>query len=127
MGARYSRNTGYTISKRTVQRQPMRSAQKRITFGPTAAKFFGIAVLAILALVMLSNSSKSTTDPYNQDAIRQNISQVNQDISSLQLEAQRAQSINAITQDPAATQMQPDGNPTYVSTGSVAGVSTTKP
>ncbi len=128
MGARYSRNTGYTISKRTVARAPMRTTQKRVTFGPTTAKFFGLAVLAILALVMLSNT-KSATSPYTDSALRNNISQVDQENTNLQLQAERYQAINAISQDPAKAQMVPmsSSEPTYVDKGDVAGVSTARP
>jgi len=127
MGARYSRNAGYTISKRSVPRAPMRTTQKRVTFGPTTAKFFGLAVLAILALVMLSNT-RSATSPYDQDKIRNNISQVEQDNNNLQLQAQRYQAIDAISQDPAKASMVPlkSSEPTYVDKGDVAGVSTTR-
>ena len=130
MGARYSRSAGYTISKRTVSRPPVRTTQKKLTFGPTTAKLFGMAVLAILALVMVANSNKSATDPYSQNALRQQISQVQQDNDSLKLQAQRYQAVASIQQTPVKaemTPMDPQNEPQYVEKGTVAGVSTARP
>jgi len=130
MGARYSRNQGYTISKRSVGRAPVRTTQKKISFGPTTAKFFGLAVLAILMLVMVSNSTKGATNPYDENAIRQQISQVDQDIDSLKVQAQRDQAVANIQQSPVVSQMvpmDPQTDPQYVEKGNVAGVSTARP
>jgi len=98
-----------------------------LKFGPTAAKLFGFGVLAILAVVMLSQAGGNTTNAYQQNQLRQQTSQADQDIQNLQLEAQRAQSIQQIQSSPVKAQMQPVQSVGYVEQGAVAGVSTTRP
>ena len=132
MGARYSRNSGYTIAKRTAPRTTVRTVQRRVKFGPNAAKFIGIAILAALAFFMITTTSNSTTVAYKQNQIRQDLSNVNDETQGLQLDAQRLQSITAeqgtsAAQTEQADQLVPIGNPDYVTQGDVAGVSTTKP
>ena len=104
----------------------MRGNQSRVTFGPTAAKVFGFAALAILAVVMLSQAGTNTTAAYQQNQVRQQTSQAEQDVQALQLEAQRAQSIQQIQSSPVKGQMQPVQGVGYVEQGDVAGVSTSR-
>lgn len=128
MAARYSRHAGYTVSKRApIRRQTVRTVQRRVRFGPTTAKFFGLAVLAILAVIMLTQSSTNATTAYKQTEIRNQVGQADQDIEQLQLEAKRAQSLQAVQQTPVKDQMQPMGQVDYVEKGDVAGASTTEP
>ena len=127
MGARYSRQSGYTVARRTAARPTVRTAQSRAKFGPTAAKMFGLAALAILAVVMLSQAGTSTTAAYQQNQLRQQVSQADQDVQALQLEAQRAKSIQQIQNTPVKDQMQPVQNAGHVEVGDVAGVSTSRP
>jgi len=127
MSARYSRQSGYTVPQRQAARPSMRSVQRRFKVGPTAAKFIGMAVLAILLLVISSISSNSSTTAYRKTALDQQTAKVDQDIKSLTLNADRSQSIQDIQQSPVKDQMVPVGQPTpvdYVETGKVAGVST---
>jgi uncharacterized protein HemX len=127
MGARYSRQSGYTIAKRSPARPTVRGAKPGLTFGPTAAKVFGFAILAILGVVMLSQAGGGTTTAYQQNNLRQQISQTDQQTQALQLEAERAQSIQQISTSPAKNQMQPVQSVGNVETGDVAGVSTSRP
>lgn len=129
MAARYSKQSGYTIStrKQTVRRSTQRTVPKKIGFGPLAARYFGLAVLAIIALVMLTQQSTRATGAYQESALRKSISQVDGDVASLQLEAKRAQSLQNLQSSGNAQGMIPVGNVTSVENGQVAGVSTTKP
>jgi hypothetical protein len=127
MGARYSRQSGYTVARRSPARPTVRGSQGRVSFGPTAAKVFGFAALAILAVVMLSQAGTNTTSAYQQNQVRQETSQADQDVQALQLEAQRAQSIQEIQNSPVKSQMQPVQSVGYVEQGDVAGVSTSRP
>ena len=128
MGARYSRQTGYTMLKRPASRPTIRTVQRRVRFGPTTAKFIGLAVLAILAGLMLTQSGKRATDAYQQNQLRNQTSQVDQDIERLQLEARRLQTVPAISNTPVKNDMTPiTKDPVnFVQTGDVAGASTTK-
>jgi hypothetical protein len=128
MGARYSRTSGYTISRRSTPSRPtVRTVQRKVTLGPTAAKIMGIGVLAVLAVLMLSSSSKSNTSLYDQNQARKDISQVNQDIERLKLEAKRAASIEAIQQSPVKDSMVPTDKVEFIEKGEVAGASTEQP
>lgn len=124
MGARYSRQTGYTISRRAIKRPTIRTVQRRVRFGPTAAKFIGLGVLTILAVIMLTQSSTSATQAYKQNQLRQETSQVEQDIARLQLEAKRAQSLENIQKTTLKDQMEPVGGVDFLKPGEVAGAST---
>lgn len=125
MGARYSRTTGYTVARRTPARPTVRTVQRRVKFGPTTAKYFGLAVLAILAVIMLSQVGGDNTSAYKQTALRREASQVSQDNANLQLEATRLQSVQAIQS--AKKDMVPVTDVTHVEQGDVAGVSTAAP
>lgn len=126
MSARYSKQQGYVISKRAPNRMTVRSVKRRVRFGPTVAKYIGLGTLAVLAIFMIAQSSTGSTGAYKQNALNKQISQVNQDIQQLQLEAERAQSLQAISNTPVQAQMTPIKNVTYVG-GEVAGVSTSRP
>jgi TolA-binding protein len=128
MGARYSRHSGYTISKRrSATRATVRSAPVKFTFGPNTARYFGLGVLAVIAIVVVTQSSTRATSAYQQNDLRQQLGQTNTDIDSLKLEAKRAQSLQNIESASVAKDMQPVDDVTYVEKGDVAGVSTTAP
>ncbi|MBU6389014.1 hypothetical protein KGQ71_00695 [Patescibacteria group bacterium] len=129
MSARYSHQAGYSIARRKSQRATMRTVRRRVRFGPTTAKFIGLAVLAILAIVMLTmQAGTNATGVYQQNSLNKNISQVDEDTTQLQLNATRAQALNAIQQTAVKDQMAPTGSVNgYVENGTVAGVSTQKP
>jgi hypothetical protein len=128
MGARYSKQSGYTIAKRTpTTRATRRTLPQKVGFGPTAAKYLGLGVLAIIALVMLTQQSTRATGAYTENGLRQSISQVNGDVDALQLEAKRAQSLEALQDSAVAKTMQPVGSVTYAETGQVAGATTSAP
>jgi len=131
MAARYSRHAGYTISerKKTAPRSTVRTVPRTVSFGPTAARYFGIGILAVIAVVMLTQSSTRATSAYKQTDLRNQLSQVQGDINSLNLEAQRAQSLQSIQNSQAATQMVPvqPQDVQFVEKGQVAGVATARP
>jgi len=126
MAARYSRHSGYTISKRTTRRSTVRTVPRKLGFGPNAARYFGIGILAIIALVMLTQSSTGATSAYTQNDLTKQISQVGGDVDSLKLEAKRAQSLQSAQTSAAAQTMVPvqGQDVQYVEKGDVAGVST---
>jgi hypothetical protein len=76
---------------------------------------------------MLTQSSTNATSAYKQTAVRKQISQSDQDIEQLKLEAKRAQSLQSVQQTAVKDQMQPATSVDYVEKGDVAGVSTAKP
>ena len=129
MAARYSRQSGYTISKRStaVRRPTQRTVASKVGFGPTTARYIGLAVLAIIAMIMLTQQSTRATGAYKENDLRKSISQVSGDVDALQLEAKRAQSLQSLSASAIATGMQPATSVTYVEHGQVAGVSTAKP
>lgn len=125
MRARYSRNTGYVITNRRAAARPtIRTAQKKLALGPTTAKFLGLAVLAVLAVVMLTRSSASSTDAYQQFELKKAIGGVEREIEQMRLEAQRAQSIQEIQNSVLKEAMQPMDQVEYIEEGEVAGAST---
>lgn len=130
MSARYSRQTGYTIAKRQPRRAAIRTVQRQVRFGPTTAKFLGLAVLAILALIMVAKSGTNATSAYQKNDLNKAISQQEQDLDSLRLNAKRAQSLQEAQTSPVKDQLQTAGNVHYVQKGDekgqVAGVSTDK-
>jgi hypothetical protein len=130
MNAHYSRNGGYTITKRTPAKRPaVRTVQRKVAVGPTTAKVIGFLVLMILGIVMLTQSTTNATTAYDQADKRQQLSQAQQEIQGLQLEAERAQSMKAIQDTPVKDTMVPVDRVKYVpkEQGDVAGVSTTRP
>lgn len=128
MGARYSRTSGYTISRRTApSRSTVRTVQRKVKLGPAAAKIIGIGVLAVLAIMMLVSSSKSSTSLYDQNNTRKQISQVDQDIENLKLQAKRAQSLQEAEQSAVKQDLVPADNVQFIEKGDVAGASTASP
>lgn len=128
MATRYSSKTGYTVTKRKpVRRQTVRTVQRRVKFGPTTAKFLGLGVLGILAIVMISQSSSNATTAYKQNEVRTEVSKNQQDIDRLQLEAKRAQSLQSIQNTPVKDKMEQATSIDQVEVGDVAGVSTERP
>lgn len=125
MRARYSSQQGYVISTKRAKRQVIRPTQRRIKFGPTAAKYLGLGVLAVLAVVMLSQSTGNNTAAYDQSNLRKDISEVNQNVESLKLEAKRATSVEEVQKAAVRAQMTPmPAAVDYVEGGEVAGAST---
>jgi|GEM_PF-6342902 len=129
MSARYSRNQGYTIAskRRRTNRPVVRSVQRKLTFGPTTAKYFGLAVLAILAIIMLTRSSASSGDVYASLNLTKQISDTQSQIDEVKLEAEREQSLQAVQNTPVQASMVPMTGVGYVEKGQVAGVSTEAP
>ena len=125
MSARYSKQTGYTVARRSAStRRSTRTVQRRVKFGPTAAKYFGLAILAVLALITLTSSSSSSTTAYEQTDLRQQSSQVEKDIEQLKLEAKRAQSLQAVQNSSVKEGMEPVKDAGFVESGEVAGATT---
>lgn len=127
MRARYSRHSGYSISRQSGRKPALRSTAQTLKFGPTSAKYLGLAVLAVLAMVMITQSSGSTTAGYEQSSLRKDISKVDQDIERLRLEAKRAQSVQEIQNTTLKDGMVPMEKAQYIEKGEVAGVSTSAP
>lgn len=128
MGARYSRTSGYTISRRTAPtRATVRTVQRKVKLGPAAAKVIGIGVLAVLAIFMLISSNKSTTNLYDNTGTQKDLSEVNRETENLKLQAKRAQSLEAAQQSPVKDQMVPADNVQFIEKGDVAGASTASP
>lgn len=130
MGARYSRHAGYTISqRRATTRTTVRTTKPKLAFGPHTARYFGLAILAVIAIVVVTQSSTRATSAYQQNDLRTKLGQTNADIDALKLEAKRAQSLQSIQSAAAKQTMEqvPAQDITYVEKGDVAGVSTDAP
>ena len=127
MSARYSRQAGYTIDRRKNRKPAVRTVQRRVRFGPNTAKYFGLALLGILALIMVTKSTTNSTLGYNQNQIRSASSKVAADVDALKLEATREKAIQNIQNGPVKDTLQTAGQVDYVQQGDVAGVSTAKP
>jgi hypothetical protein len=128
MGARYSRTSGYTISRRTAPtRSTVRTVQRKVKLGPAAAKVIGIGVLAVLAIFMLISSNKSTTNLYDNTTTQKAVSETNRETENLKLQAKRAQSLEAAQSSTVKDQMVPADNVQFIEKGDVAGASTDRP
>jgi hypothetical protein len=128
MAARYSHTAGYSITKRTPRRRAMvHSSKPRLKFGPIVSKLSALAVVGVLAATMIAQSSNTATNAYKQTDVRKEVGKVEQDIERLQLEAQRAQSLQAITQSQARQNLVESTEVKQVELGQVAGVSTDQP
>lgn len=120
MRARYSKQRGYVIASRSRSMRPtVRTVQRKIKFGPTAARYLGIMVLCILGIIMLTRSSASSTDAYAQNQLRKDIGQVTQDIGELNLAAQRAKAVQEIQNSAVKEGMTPVTNAEFVEEGNV--------
>lgn len=125
MRARYSKTRGYVVaSRRSVARQTVRTNTTKVKFGPMAARYFGMLILVVLAVVMLTRSSSSSTEAYSQNQLRKEVGKVNQEIEQLRLEAQRAQTIQEIQNTSVKEGMQPVKDAEFVEVGEVAGATT---
>ncbi|CAN5166060.1 hypothetical protein BH11PAT4_BH11PAT4_7940 [soil metagenome] len=125
MRARYSRTRGYVVSsRRPVARQTIRTNTQNVKFGPMAARYFGMLILVVLAVVMLTRSSSSSTEAYAQKELRKEVGKASQEIEQLKLEAKRAQTIQEIQNTASKEGMQPIKDAEFVEKGQVAGVST---
>lgn len=120
----YSRNSGYTVSRRKTARRAMaRSTNQRVKMGPTTAKYVGLAALAVLAVVMLTQSSTNATNAYKQNELRKEISHVDQDVERLELEVRRTQSIQELQKAAEKNGLTSPGTVEYLERGEVAGAS----
>jgi hypothetical protein len=125
MGARYSKTRGYSVpSRRPIARQTVRTNTTKVKFGPMAARYFGMAILVVLAVVMLTRSSSSSTEAYTQNQLRKEVGKAAQEIEQLKLEAKRAQTIQEIQNTNVKDGMQPVKDAEFVETGEVAGATT---
>jgi hypothetical protein len=104
----------------------MRTVKRRISFGPTAAKFMGLAVLAILLLIISGQSGATSGAAYTANGLGQATSKVEQEISDMKLNAERSKSIEEIQKTEVKDQMQVVQQVNYVEKGEVAGVTTEK-
>lgn len=127
MRTQYSRNSGYTVSRRSTRRSMIRPTARRISFGPTTAKIIGISVLAILGFVMLSRSTGNSTDAYKQLELRKEVGAAQRDLEALKIEAQRAQSLSEVQQSEVKDSMVPVKGVVPVEKGEVAGAATAAP
>jgi type II secretory pathway pseudopilin PulG len=89
-----------------------------------AARYFGMAILVVLAVVMLTRSSSSSTEAYTQNQLRKEVGKAAQEIEQLKLEAKRAQTIQEIQNTNVKDGMQPVKDAEFVETGEVAGATT---
>lgn len=127
MRTRYSRTTGYVVANRRAASRPtIRTVQKKMSLGPTTAKFLGVAVLAVLAVIMLTRSSASSTDAYTQFELKKAIGAEERQLEEMRLEAQRAQSIQEIQKSAVKDELVPMGQAGFIEKGEVAGASTSK-
>ncbi len=83
--------------------------------------------MAVLAVLMLISSSKSSISLYGDNTTRQTISQVNQEIENLKVQEKRAQSLQQVEQSPVKEAMVPSTDVQFVEKGDVAGASTAQP
>ena len=128
MSARYSSGSGYTVKRRTpVKRPTVQKTPSAFKLGPNTAKFLGLALLAILAAVMITQSSGSATTAYQQSDVRSSISETDQQVQDMQLQADRDQSLQNAENTPVKSQMQQTTQVNQVQTGDVAGASTQRP
>lgn len=127
MRARYSKQQGYVIASRRSNRPTIRTVQRKISFGPTTAKYFGLAVLAVLAVIMLTRSTASSTGAYEQFQLKKEIGTVESEIEQMRAEANRAKSIEEIQNTALKDQMQQMQAADHIEEGEVAGASTSTP
>lgn len=125
MTARYTRNSGYTVQRRSSKpRKVVRTVERKLTLGPNAAKVIGFSLLALLAFVMVSTSGSSNSALYEQAALRQDISEVEQEIEQLKVDTDRARSLQAVNQSAVKAELVPIGTDVQYLDGEVAGVRT---
>ena len=137
MSARYSHKTGYTIARRQpVRRATVRTVERRVKFGPTTAKYIGLAILGIIAISLTASKvGVSTTQVYNNTQLSTQVNQEQQKLESLQEQASRLQSLAAVQSNPDLTKQysspgpidQISSTPGPTPTGQVAGVATVVP
>ena len=129
MRTRYSRTRGYVVDRRPKARPTVRTVQRKITFGPAAARYLGLGVLVVLGIIMFSRAGDNSTSAYTTSQLNKDIGQANQDIDELKLAAKRAESLQAIQNTAAKDAMVPVSSAQFISqgnvdTGEVAGVAT---
>lgn len=125
MTARYTRNSGYTVQRRSARpRKVTRTVERKLSLGPNAAKVIGFSLLALLAFVMVSTSGSSNSALYEQAALRQDISEVEQEIEQLKVDTDRARSLQAVNQSAVKAELVPIGTDVQYLGGEVAGVRT---
>jgi hypothetical protein len=129
MRARYSHQKGYVIASRRTNRPTVRTVKRSLKFGPTTAKYFGLAILAVLAVIMLTRSSENSASAYTKLQLNKDIGTTEREVREAQLAAQRVKSLEETQKDTALTgQMQPMQNADYsLEKGEVAGASTQAP
>ena len=119
MGARYSRHAGYTVARRQSKRSVSRTVSRKFRFGPTTAKYLGLGVLAVIALVAATQSNSGVTRDYQQAALTKQLSQNNATIEAMKLEAKREQSLSSVAQSSEAASMVPVTDVTHVPNSAV--------
>ncbi len=120
--ARYTRNQGYVVTKkRAASRATLRTTTRRFSVGPTAARFAGIAVLGVLAIILANFKISDSRSVYRDSTLHKQISNQEAEVERLNYEVARAKSIEQIQNTPIKDQMVPISE-----VGQVAGATTDK-
>lgn len=89
--------------------------QARVHLGPTSVGFLTIAVITILALLYLTQITKTSVYGYKLSDLNQQQSKLSMVQQELQVEAARLQAIATIQSSPNVSKMVSEQNITYAS------------
>jgi hypothetical protein len=102
-----------TASYAARRNQNLNRATRAITLGPVSVSFVMIAVVSLLALLYLTQITKTSVLGYKVSELQQRQIKLQSDQQALEIEAARLQSIKEIQGSAAVSSLVPTVNTTY--------------
>ncbi|HVE80837.1 MAG TPA: hypothetical protein VNA68_01720 [Candidatus Dormibacteraeota bacterium] len=94
--------------------QNLYRSKSQINFGPVSLSFVAVAAIAVLALLYLTQITKTSVFGYKVTELEQQRNTALQAKQALEVEAARLSSIQNIQSSKAVEGMEPETRPTYV-------------
>ncbi len=102
-----------TAAMSARRNQNIYRSQARLQLGPTSVGFVTVAIITILALLYLTQITKTSVYGYKLSDLNQKKAKLSLAQQELEVEAARLQAIQTIQSAPASGKMVPEQNVTY--------------
>lgn len=102
-----------TAAMSVRRNQNIYKSQVRMQLGPTSVGFVTVAIITILALLYLTQITKTSVYGYKLSDLSQKKDKLSESQQELAVEAARLQAIQTIQSSPVVAKMVPEQNITY--------------
>ncbi len=102
-----------TATMSVRRNQNLYRTSTKVQLGPISVGFVMIALITLLALLYLTQITKTSVYGYKLSDLQQKQHKLSLARQELQIEAARLQAVQTIQNSPAASKLVPEGNVTY--------------